>query len=75
MWEREGRDLLRRETYSALQTVIGMVKVVHIRLSTDPGGHRRDVETEEASSDGAEGGENYSSLLAIMSSYRVLGME
>lgn len=36
-----------------------MVEVVHVGLRTNPCAHGTDIETEEATSDGTEGGQDY----------------
>ena len=34
-----------------------MVEVLQVLIAIDPGGHRRDIESEESTADGAESGE------------------
>lgn len=44
-------------TYSSLHVRIRMVEVLQVLIAIDPGGHRRDIESEESTADGAESGE------------------
>jgi hypothetical protein len=39
-----------------------MVEVVHVSIRTDPCAHGTDIETEEATADGAKGGQYYVNL-------------
>jgi hypothetical protein len=44
-------------TYSSLHVRVRVVEVLQVLFAIDPGRHRRDIESEESTADGAESGE------------------